>query len=146
MANCIFSFDIESNLQCWDGSKTVCLFYVFSSVVNNGYPTIDHPRFENSLQILWVTWLDHSLAKFTNSRKWQNLFNTMLRLLRPSSSLQLRFFKRWASSITTHLHGTALSCMLSANYGITKIKSSAFFAFNIIKTITVFSSSFQGCS
>lgn len=138
MANCTFSFDIESNLQCCDGSKTVCLFYVFSSVVNYGYLTVDHPRFENSLQILWVT--------FTNSRKWQNLFNTMLRLLRPSSSLQLRFFKRWASSITTHLHGTALSCMLSANYGITKIKSSAFFAFNIIKIITAFSSSFQGCS
>lgn len=39
---------------------------------------------------------------------------TMLRLLRPSRSLQFRFFSRWASSITTHLHGTELSCMLSA--------------------------------
>ena len=38
----------------------------------------------------------------------------MLRLLRPSRSLQFRFFSRWASSITTHLHGTELSCMLSA--------------------------------
>lgn len=40
---------------------------------------------------------------------------TMLKLLSPSRSLQLRFFKRWASSITTHLQGTALSCMLSAS-------------------------------